>query len=83
VVYDIPIPSRVTFNPRVVNGVKHPQTDLFDAISKPLGVNRNALVTFSEYDGATKWHIPRYSTSTRNTKMAAAKPVINIYTFIN
>ena len=64
-------------------GKNTPQTDLFDAISKPLGVNRNALVTFPEYDGATKWHIFRYSTSTRNTKMAAAKPVINIFTCIN
>ena len=59
-----------------------PYTDLFTAISKPLRVNRNALVTFPKYGGATKRHIFRNSTPTRNTKMATAKPVINIYSFI-
>jgi len=39
-------------------------------------------VTFPEYDGATKWHIFRNSSPTRNTKMAAAKTVTNISTFI-
>ena len=63
-------------------GVTLPQADLFAAISEPLGVNRNALVTFPEYDGATKWHIFRNSSPTRNTKMAAAKTVTNISTFI-
>src|SRR5208282_3621514 len=59
------------------------QTDLYNAISKPLRVNRNALVTFPEYDGATKWYVFRNSIHTRPSKMAAAKPVINIFQLIN
>ena len=60
-----------------------PQTDLFNAISKPLRVNRNALVTFPKCDEATKWHIFWNSIPTRPSKMAAAKPVINIFPLIN
>ena len=47
-----------------------PQSDLFTAISKPLGVNRHAFVTFPKYDGATKRLTFPNSTPTRNTKMA-------------
>ena len=72
------------FNTHYCNGGKYfPQTDLFTAISKPLGVNRNALVTFPRYDAATKRHIFRNSIPTRQSKMAATKPVINIFSFIN
>ena len=40
-------------------------------------------MTFPNYDGATKWHIFRNSIPTRKSKMAAAKPVTNIFQFIN
>ena len=40
-----------------MGGKKYPQTDLVTAVFEPLGVNRNALVTFPKYDGATKWNI--------------------------
>ena len=73
---------RLTF-PWPRGGRITPQTDLFAAISEPLGVNRNALVTFPKYDGATKWHIFHYSNPTRRSKMAAAKPVTNIFLFRN
>jgi len=66
-----------------MGGKYYPQTDLFTAIYKPLGVNRNALVTFPRYDAATKWHIFRNSIPTRQSKMAAAKPVINMFPLIN
>jgi hypothetical protein len=59
------------------------QIDLFNAISKPLAVNRNDLLTFPDYEEATKWDTFRNSTPTRETKMAAAKPVINIHWYIN
>ena len=52
-----------SFNPHVaIGGKMTPQTDLFTAISKPLGVNRNALVTFPKYGWATKW--PKISIAT-------------------
>ena len=64
-------------------GGEFPPDRFFTAISKPLGVSRNALVTFPKYDGATKWHIFRNSIPNRQSIMAAAKPVINIFPFIN
>src|SRR5208282_2998529 len=81
----MPIDWALFFTPLSGNGGGgiSPQTDLFIAISKPLGVNRNALVTFPEYHGATKWHTFRNSIPTRPSKMAAAKPVINIFSLIN
>ena len=36
-----------------------PQTDLFAAISEPLGFKGNALVTFPKYVLTTEWHIFR------------------------
>ena len=47
-------------NPNVVIGgvKKYPQTDLFTAISEPLGVKRNALASVPKYDWAIKWHHP-------------------------
>jgi hypothetical protein len=75
-----------TINPHYCNGGGEeifPRTDLFTAISNPLGVYRNALVTFPKDEYATKWHIFRNSIPTRESKMAAAKPVLNIFPFIN
>ena len=60
-----------------------PQTDLFAAISEPLGVKGNTLVTFPKYVLTTEWHIFRNYIPTRRSKMAAAKPVTNISQFIN
>ena len=56
---------------------------LFAAISEPLEVKENALVTFHKYDWATEWHIFSNSSPTRKSKMAAAKPVTNIFQFIS
>jgi len=40
------------FNHHIANvGLITPQTDLIAVSSELLGVNRNALVTFPEYDG--------------------------------
>ena len=70
-------------NLSMARGVKLPQTDLLAAISEPLGVKGNALVTFPIYDWTTEWHNFRNSSPTRKSKMAAAKPVTNIFQFIN
>ncbi len=61
-----------------VGGKKYPQTDLLIAISKRLGVKRNALVTFPKYVWAMKWHYryPGKSIIIHNSKMAASKPDI-------
>ena len=40
--------------PNVVGGLKYPQTDLFTAISEPLGVKRNALTNVPKYGWAIK-----------------------------
>ena len=58
-----------------------PKADLFAIISEPFGVKSNALVTFPQYDGTTKWHMFRSPSPTLNSKMASAKPTTNIFHF--
>jgi len=55
--------------------VNHPQTDLFAVISEPFGVKTGTpqVMTFLEYDGATKWHIFRNHSPTRNSKWRPPK----------
>ena len=44
------------FNPHMLKGGKiTPQATIFAAISQPLGVNGNVLVTFPRYGRATRW----------------------------
>ncbi len=51
-------------------GETNPQTTLFAAISKPLGIKGCALATFPEYKLTTKWRFQTFQKST----MAAGKP---------
>ena len=49
-----------------------PQTDLFTAAPKPLGIKSCALVTFPKYGWAKKWCNFFYQATYRKSKMAAA-----------
>ena len=68
-----------TLIPNVLNGtrggggVNYHQTYLFAAISEPLGVKGNALVTFPKYVLTIEWHNFCNYIPTRRSKMAAAK----------
>ena len=56
----------------VARGKKYPQADLLSAVSEPLGVQRNALVTFPKYVLSMKWCHSDNSTATQNSNMAAS-----------
>jgi hypothetical protein len=58
-------------------GVKlPPQTTLFAAISKPLGISGFALVTFPEYELATRYRFQTLFVSFRKSNMSAGKPEV-------
>ena len=68
--------SRLVFNHYVVNGgwVNYPQTTLFAAISKPLGISGRAFATFPEYDVATRCRFQNIFVTFQKSNMAAGKP---------
>ena len=60
----------------LMGGEKDPRPIFLIAISKPLGVNRNALVTFPKYKLGTKWPILGNPSPNQKSNMAAAKQKI-------
>src|SRR5664279_5541653 len=74
VAYVLAVAMLFSVNPQTQGGGGKitPQAILFAAISKPLGVNRNALVTLPEYGWAVKWRILSNPGTFRKSNMAAA-----------
>ena len=57
-------------------GETTPQTTIFAAISKPLGIKGCALATFPEYELATRWRLQTIFDTFQKSNMAAGKPEI-------